>query len=172
MSRVEISDLVSELHSLCHSATHLKDTSEDVTNQTRRLSFNKVYSVAQTTSAPYLKDSHTPKLPAVTEYPNFAMQGIDLVIEGTGVFLNREGAGKHLDAGAKKVLITAPAKGSDIPTYVVGVNESDYSPSDDIISNASCTTNCLAPFVKVGLSLSWQLLKGCIPAPSFPVPER
>ena len=77
------------------------------------------------------------------------LQDIDLVIEGTGVFLNREGAGKHLTAGAKKVLITAPAKGSDIPTYVIGVNDGDYQPSDDIISNASCTTNCLAPFVKV-----------------------
>merc|ERR1711985_64683 len=50
---------------------------------------------------------------------------IDLVIEGTGVFLNTEGAGKHIEAGAKKVLITAPAKGDDIPTYVVGVNEKD-----------------------------------------------
>jgi hypothetical protein len=55
-----------------------------------------------------------------------------------------------LQAGAKKVLITAPAKGSDIPTYVVGVNAEDYKHSDVIISNASCTTNCLAPFVKVG----------------------
>ena len=52
-------------------------------------------------------------------------------------------------AGAKKVIITAPAKGSDIPTYVIGVNEGDYDPSAPIISNASCTTNCLAPFVKV-----------------------
>ena len=52
-------------------------------------------------------------------------------------------------AGAKKVLITAPAKGDDIPTFVCGVNEKDYKHSDDIISNASCTTNCLAPFVKV-----------------------
>lgn len=52
-------------------------------------------------------------------------------------------------AGAKKVLITAPAKGDDIPTFVCGVNEQDYKHSDDIISNASCTTNCLAPFVKV-----------------------
>jgi len=84
---------------------------------------------------------------------------IDLVIEGTGVFLNREGAGKHLTAGAKKVLITAPAKGSDIPTYVMGVNEQDYSPSDDIISNASCTTNCLAPFVKV-LDEKFGIVKG------------
>ena len=134
---------------------------------------------------------------------------IDLVIEGTGVFLDTPGAGKHLtvraptsgrtacarrrarpasrwtprvweaadcarrrphhppptqpppppptcprppapaQAGAKKVLITAPAKGSDIPTYVIGVNSGDYKHSDTIISNASCTTNCLAPFVKV-----------------------
>ncbi|KAK4423284.1 Glyceraldehyde-3-phosphate dehydrogenase A, chloroplastic [Sesamum alatum] len=71
--------------------------------------------------------------------------GIDLVIEGTGVFVDREGAGKHIQAGAKKVLITAPGKG-DIPTYVVGVNADDYSPDEPIISNASCTTNCLAPF--------------------------
>ena len=74
--------------------------------------------------------------------------GVDLVIEGTGVFVDREGAGKHLQAGAKKVLITAPGKG-DIPTYVVGVNEGGYDPAESIISNASCTTNCLAPFVKV-----------------------
>jgi len=74
--------------------------------------------------------------------------GIDLVIEGTGVFVDREGAGKHIQAGAKKVLITAPGKG-DIPTYVVGVNADAYSPDEPIISNASCTTNCLAPFVKV-----------------------
>jgi glyceraldehyde-3-phosphate dehydrogenase (NADP+) (phosphorylating) len=84
---------------------------------------------------------------------------IDLVIEGTGVFLNREGAGKHLTAGAKKVLITAPAKGSDIPTYVIGVNDQDYKPDDDIISNASCTTNCLAPFVKV-LDEKFGIVKG------------
>ena len=75
--------------------------------------------------------------------------GVDLVIEGTGVFLNRSGAGKHIEAGAKKVLITAPAKGDDIPTYVVGVNEGDFDPAADIVSNASCTTNCLAPFAKV-----------------------
>ncbi|VAH48492.1 unnamed protein product [Triticum turgidum subsp. durum] len=74
--------------------------------------------------------------------------GIDLVIEGTGVFVDRAGAGKHLEAGAKKVLITAPGKG-DIPTYVCGVNADLYTHADTIISNASCTTNCLAPFVKV-----------------------
>lgn len=62
--------------------------------------------------------------------------------------MDREGAGKHIEAGAKKVIITAPGKG-DIPTYVVGVNADAYSHDEPIISNASCTTNCLAPFVKV-----------------------
>ncbi|NP_001105414.1 Glyceraldehyde-3-phosphate dehydrogenase A, chloroplastic [Zea mays] len=84
--------------------------------------------------------------------------GIDLVIEGTGVFVDREGAGKHIQAGAKKVLITAPGKG-DIPTYVVGVNADQYNPDEPIISNASCTTNCLAPFVKV-LDQKFGIIKG------------
>ena len=73
---------------------------------------------------------------------------VDLVIESTGVFLSREGAGKHIIAGAKKVLITAPGKGT-VPMYVVGVNHENYDPSEEIVSNASCTTNCLAPLVKV-----------------------
>ncbi|CAM6120778.1 unnamed protein product [Calypogeia fissa] len=84
--------------------------------------------------------------------------GIDLVIEGTGVFVDKDGAGKHLQAGAKKVLITAPGKGP-IPTYVIGVNEQDYAHTDEIISNASCTTNCLAPFVKV-LDEKFGIIKG------------
>ncbi|KAJ7549305.1 hypothetical protein O6H91_07G048600 [Diphasiastrum complanatum] len=84
--------------------------------------------------------------------------GIDLVIEGTGVFVDKEGAGKHIIAGAKKVLITAPGKGA-IPTYVVGVNADAYSHADEIISNASCTTNCLAPFVKV-LDEKFGIIKG------------
>ena len=75
---------------------------------------------------------------------------IDIVIESTGVFRDQKGAGMHLEAGAKKVLITAPGKGPGIGTYVVGVNEDAYDPSEfDIVSNASCTTNCLAPIVKV-----------------------
>lgn len=85
--------------------------------------------------------------------------GIDLVIEGTGVFVSSEGAGKHLQAGAKKVLITAPAKGNDIPTYVMGVNDETFDPSATIISNASCTTNCLAPFAKV-LHEKFGIVKG------------
>ena len=71
--------------------------------------------------------------------------GVQLVIEGTGVFIDTPGASKHIEAGAEKVLITAPAKGDDIPTYVIGVNADQYTHSDKIISNASCTTNGLAP---------------------------
>ncbi len=74
---------------------------------------------------------------------------VDYVIESTGLFTDRDSAGKHLKAGAKRVIISAPAKG-EIPTFVMGVNEKAYNPSKDIIvSNASCTTNCLAPITKV-----------------------
>ncbi len=74
---------------------------------------------------------------------------IDVVVESTGIFRSREGASKHLEAGARKVVISAPAKGEDV-TIVLGVNEGDYEPdAHHIISNASCTTNCLAPVVKV-----------------------
>ena len=75
--------------------------------------------------------------------------GVDIVIESTGLFTNADDARKHLEAGAKKVLISAPAKGEDA-TFVMGVNEQDYDPKNHhIISNASCTTNCLAPLAKV-----------------------
>ena len=75
--------------------------------------------------------------------------GVDIVIESTGLFRDKESASKHLSAGAKKVIITAPAKGEDI-TIVIGVNEKEYNDTEHhIISNASCTTNCLAPVVKV-----------------------
>jgi glyceraldehyde 3-phosphate dehydrogenase len=75
--------------------------------------------------------------------------GIDIVVESTGIFRDRAGASKHLTAGAKKVIISAPAKGEDI-TIVLGVNDEKYDPeSHNIISNASCTTNCLAPVAKV-----------------------
>lgn len=77
--------------------------------------------------------------------------GVDIVFEATGRFTSRDDAAKHLDAGAKKVIITAPAKGEDI-TIVMGVNEKKYDPkAHQVISNASCTTNCLAPLVKVVL---------------------
>ncbi|PKL72598.1 type I glyceraldehyde-3-phosphate dehydrogenase [Candidatus Kuenenbacteria bacterium HGW-Kuenenbacteria-1] len=75
---------------------------------------------------------------------------IDVVLECTGFFTEKEGAEKHLKAGAKKVVISAPSKSLEIPTFVLGVNEEKYnSETDHIISNASCTTNCLAPIVKV-----------------------
>ena len=75
--------------------------------------------------------------------------GVEIVLESTGIFTTREGAAKHLAAGAKKVIITAPAKGPDI-TIVLGVNDDMYDPATHhIISNASCTTNCLAPLAKV-----------------------
>jgi glyceraldehyde 3-phosphate dehydrogenase len=75
--------------------------------------------------------------------------GVDVVIESTGIFRSREQAGKHLEAGARKVIISAPGKDEDI-TIVLGVNEDRYDPeSHHVISNASCTTNCLAPVVKV-----------------------
>ncbi len=75
--------------------------------------------------------------------------GVDVVVESTGRFTQREDAAKHLEAGARKVLISAPGKSEDV-TMVLGVNESDYDPeAHDVISNASCTTNCLAPVVKV-----------------------
>lgn len=74
---------------------------------------------------------------------------VDIVIESTGFFVDRDGASKHLTAGAKKVIISAPGKGEDI-TIVLGVNHETYDPdSHHVISNASCTTNCLAPVVKV-----------------------
>ena len=87
--------------------------------------------------------------------------GVDIVFESTGLFTNRDAAAKHIDAGAKKVVITAPAKGPDI-TVVLGVNDEKYDPQKhQIISNASCTTNCLAPLAKVihqkfGIKKGWM----------------
>jgi glyceraldehyde 3-phosphate dehydrogenase len=87
--------------------------------------------------------------------------GVDVVFESTGIFTDRDGAAKHLAAGAKKVIITAPAKKPDI-TVVLGVNDDKYDPSKHhIISNASCTTNCLAPLAKVihqcyGIRKGWM----------------
>jgi glyceraldehyde 3-phosphate dehydrogenase len=78
----------------------------------------------------------------------WASHGIDVVVESTGVFASKDGAAKHLEAGAKKVVISAPAKG-DLKTVVLGVNDSILTSEDHIVSNASCTTNCLAPMAKV-----------------------
>ncbi|MFM7189897.1 MAG: glyceraldehyde 3-phosphate dehydrogenase NAD-binding domain-containing protein, partial [Microcystaceae cyanobacterium] len=86
--------------------------------------------------------------------------GIDVIIEATGVFVDYEGASKHLAAGAKKVLITAPGKGANVGTFVVGVNDKDYRHEEyEVLSNASCTTNCLAPIAKV-LNDEFGIIKG------------
>jgi glyceraldehyde 3-phosphate dehydrogenase len=87
----------------------------------------------------------------------WAEVGADVVIESTGLFLDKEGAGKHLAAGAKKVIISAPSK-DDTPMFVFGVNDKTYA-GQAIISNASCTTNCLAPVAKV-LHDKWGIKRG------------
>ena len=83
--------------------------------------------------------------------------GADVVIESTGIFLTKEGAQKHIDAGAKKVIMSAPSK-DDTPMFVYGVNHETYK-GEAIISNASCTTNCLAPVAKV-LNDKWGIKRG------------
>jgi len=86
--------------------------------------------------------------------------GIDIVLECTGHFTDYEGAKKHIQAGAKKVIISAPAKSIEIPTFVLGVNEKEYdSKKDNVISMGSCTTNCLAPVAKV-LQDNFGIVKG------------
>ncbi len=85
--------------------------------------------------------------------------GADIVVESTGIFTDADKAAKHIEAGAKKVIISAPAKGEDI-TIVMGVNHDKYdAAAHNIISNASCTTNCLAPFAKV-LDEQFGIVKG------------
>lgn len=88
--------------------------------------------------------------------------GIDIVIESTGFFRTQEACQAHLDAGAKKVIISAPAKGAVDKTMVLGVNDADYDPAaHNIVSNASCTTNCLAPAAKV-INDAFGIKKGVI----------
>ena len=85
--------------------------------------------------------------------------GVDVVVESTGFFRSGDAARKHITAGAKKVIISAPAKGSDVKTIVIGVNDEEIDADTDIYSNASCTTNCLAPMVKV-LDDAFGVIKG------------
>ncbi len=85
--------------------------------------------------------------------------GIDMVMECTGRFTSSESASKHIQAGAKSVLISAPAKDAETPTFVYGVNHTTWKPENTIFSNASCTTNCLSPFAKV-LSDTFGIKKG------------
>lgn len=90
----------------------------------------------------------------------WAKHNVDVVLESTGIFTDQEGAGKHITAGAKKVVISAPAKG-DITTVVLGVNDEILTGEEKIVSNASCTTNCLAPIAKV-LNDSFGMKSGYI----------
>lgn len=85
--------------------------------------------------------------------------GVDIVVESTGLFTQYEKAEGHLKAGAKKVIISAPGKGDNIKTVVIGVNDDTLSKNDNIVSNASCTTNCLAPITKVVLD-NFGILEG------------
>ncbi len=99
----------------------------------------------------YLNEKDPEKLP-------WKELGVQVVVEGTGVFRSKEKAGKHLKAGAAKVIITAPGKDVEL-TMVMGVNHKQYKPEFDIVSNASCTTNCLAPVAKVLLD-EFGIVKG------------
>ncbi|WGF86567.1 type I glyceraldehyde-3-phosphate dehydrogenase [Marinivivus vitaminiproducens] len=90
---------------------------------------------------------HVVAQPDVTKLP-WSQHGIDVVMECTGRFTKREDAAKHIDAGARKVLVSAPATGAD-KTIVFGVNDGDLTAEDTVVSNASCTTNCIAPVMKV-----------------------
>jgi glyceraldehyde 3-phosphate dehydrogenase len=108
-------------------------------------------------------DGHTIKCLAVKEGPTalpWKELGVDIVIESTGLFVDREKANGHITAGAKKVIISAPGKNEDI-TIVMGVNHEKYDPANHhVISNASCTTNCLAPIVHVLLKEGFGVKEG------------
>ena len=109
--------------------------------------------VDATTTDSIVVNGHSIKCLAVREGPAalpWGDLGVDIVIESTGLFVDQEKASGHLQAGAKKVIISAPAKG-DVRTIVLGVNDEQLTADDHIVSNASCTTNCLAPIVKVVL---------------------
>jgi len=86
---------------------------------------------------------------------------IDVVLECTGIFRDRAKASMHLEAGASKVVLSAPAKGKDIKTIVLGVNDDELTGSEDILSNASCTTNCLAPVCKI-IDQNWGFQRGSL----------
>ncbi|CCK75842.1 Glyceraldehyde 3-phosphate dehydrogenase [Oleispira antarctica RB-8] len=94
---------------------------------------------------------------SLPEQANWQTLGIDIVIESTGMFTDHAQASGHLRAGAKKVVISAPS--SDVPMFVMGVNHGDYDPHQNIVSNASCTTNCLAPIAKI-LHDNWGIEEG------------
>ena len=111
----------------------------------------RAFDTVEVTEDGFVADGHATKVLCERDPGNlpWGELGVDVVIESTGIFKTGELASKHINAGAKKVVITCPAKGEDI-TIVMGVNDGDYDKeAHNIISNASCTTNCLAPVAKV-----------------------
>lgn len=108
----------------------------------KKVSAERKNLIINTREIPVFAEKEPAKLP-------WKRLGVDVVIESTGFFTNPEDAKAHLDAGAKKVVISAPAKGEGAKTVVIGVNEEVVEADDKIISNASCTTNCIAPIMKV-----------------------
>ena len=111
----------------------------------------RAYDTVEVTDEGFIADGHVVKVLCERDPENlpWGELGVDVVVESTGIFKTGELASKHIKAGAKKVVITCPAKGEDI-TIVMGVNDGDYDKDKhNIISNASCTTNCLAPVAKV-----------------------
>ena len=111
----------------------------------------RAFDVVEVTEDGFVADGHAVKVLSEREPSNlpWGELGVEVVIESTGIFKTGELASKHIEAGARKVVITCPAKGEDI-TVVMGVNDADYDAGKhNIVSNASCTTNCLAPVAKV-----------------------
>ncbi len=111
----------------------------------------RAFDTVEVTEDGFIADGHKTKVLCEREPSNlpWGELGVDVVVESTGIFKTGELASKHIQAGAKKVIISCPAKGEDI-TIVMGVNDGDYDKDKHhIVSNASCTTNCLAPFAKV-----------------------
>ena len=133
---VAINDLT-DAKTLAHLLKH--DTAYRAFN--REVSSKEKTIVVDGKDIPVLSEPNPEKLP-------WGDMRVDVVLECTGRFVKGEAAGKHITAGAKKVILSAPGKGSDIPMYLMGVNDSEYD-GEAILSNASCTTNCLAPVAKV-----------------------
>lgn len=109
------------------------------------------HSITANDEAMIIDDTHTVHVLAEKDPTKLPWKdlNVDYVVESTGLFTEKEKAGMHLEAGAKRVIISAPAKG-EVPTFVMGVNHESFNPdTDTVISNASCTTNCLAPVTKV-----------------------
>jgi len=118
---------------------------------------DKAFLVVEGKKIPVLCERDPAKLP-------WRAKDVQIVVEATGIFRNKEGMSKHIEAGAKKVLLTAPAKGEIDATIVFGVNDKTLKPTDVFVSNASCTTNCLAPVVKVlndSFGIEYGLMTTC-----------